>query len=155
VAFFKSKGKFKVKGKGGKNKKAPPKKNQCRFCRRGLKLLGKGAPAGAAPAATAAPAAPAAPAATAAPAAPAAPTVPAAPAAPIAPGALAAPAAGLPPKAPQIVDYKDVRTLQKLCTSQGKLFSRKRSGNCAKHQRQFRRAAKRARFLALLPYVGR
>jgi len=149
VAFFKSKGKFKGKGKGGKKKKAPPKKNQCRFCRRGLKLLGKGAPAGAAPAATAAPAAPAAPAATAALAAPAAP------AAPIAPGALAAPAAGLPPKAPQIVDYKDVRTLQKLCTSQGKLFSRKRSGNCAKHQRQFRRAAKRARFLALLPYVGR
>ena len=52
-------------------------------------------------------------------------------------------------------DYKDVRTLQKLSTTQGKLFSRKRSGNCAKHQRTFRRAAKRARFLALLPYVGR
>ncbi len=52
-------------------------------------------------------------------------------------------------------DYKDIRTLQKLCTTQGKLFSRKRSGNCAKHQRMFKRAAKRARFLALLPYVGR
>ena len=52
-------------------------------------------------------------------------------------------------------DYKDLRTLQKLCTAQGKLFSRKRSGNCAKHQRMFRRAAKRARFLALLPYLGR
>ena len=53
------------------------------------------------------------------------------------------------------VDYKDIRTLLKLCTSQGKLFSRKRSGNCAKHQRQFRRAAKRARFMALLSYVVR
>jgi small subunit ribosomal protein S18 len=52
-------------------------------------------------------------------------------------------------------DYKDIRMLQKLCTAQGKLFSRKRSGNCAKHQRMFKRAAKRARFLALLPYVGR
>jgi len=52
-------------------------------------------------------------------------------------------------------NYKDIRTLQKLCTTQGKLFSRKRSGNCAKHQRMFKRAAKRARFLALLPYVGR
>ncbi len=52
-------------------------------------------------------------------------------------------------------DYKDLRTLQKLSTAQGKLFSRKRSGNCAKHQRMFKRAAKRARFLAMLPYVGR
>ena len=55
----------------------------------------------------------------------------------------------------KLVDYKDLRTLLKLCTSQGKLFSRKRSGNCAKHQRQFRRAAKRARFMALLSYVVR
>jgi small subunit ribosomal protein S18 len=45
--------------------------------------------------------------------------------------------------------------LQKLSTTQGKLFSRRRSGNCALHQRLFQRAAKRARFLALLPYVGR
>jgi len=52
-------------------------------------------------------------------------------------------------------DYKDVRMLQKLSTSQGKLFSRRRSGNCALHQRLFQRAAKRARFLGMLPYVGR
>ena len=52
------------------------------------------------------------------------------------------------------IDYKDVATLQKLTTSQGKLFSRKRSGNCAKHQRMAKKAIKRARFLALLPYVG-
>ena len=52
------------------------------------------------------------------------------------------------------VDYKEVQTLYKLCTSQGKLYSRKRSGNCAYHQRSAQCALKRARFLALLPYVG-
>jgi small subunit ribosomal protein S18 len=53
------------------------------------------------------------------------------------------------------VDYKDVRTLHRLSTPQGKLFSRKRSGTCAAHQRQVKRAVKRARFMALLSYVGR
>ncbi len=53
------------------------------------------------------------------------------------------------------VDYKDIRTLSKLTTVQGKLFGRKRSGNCAKHQRQSTLAVKQARFLALLPYVSR
>jgi len=52
------------------------------------------------------------------------------------------------------VDYKDVPVLQKLTTQQGKLFSRKRSGNCARHQRSVKRAVKRARFMGLLPYVG-
>ena len=52
------------------------------------------------------------------------------------------------------VDYKDVASLSKLTTQQGKLYSRKRSGNCAGHQRSCRRAIKRARFLALMPYVG-
>ena len=52
------------------------------------------------------------------------------------------------------IDYKDVHILQKLVTAQGKLYSRKRSGNCAKHQRQVQQAVKRARFLALMPYVG-
>ncbi len=52
------------------------------------------------------------------------------------------------------VDYKDVGTLNKLTTQQGKIFSRKRSGNCATHQRSCQRAIKRARFLGLLPYVG-
>src|SRR5205807_6925647 len=55
---------------------------------------------------------------------------------------------------PAFVDYKDVPTLKKLCTSQGKLFSRKRSGNCAAFQRAVAVAVKRARFMALLPYVG-
>ncbi|MHC4471606.1 MAG: 30S ribosomal protein S18 [Planctomycetota bacterium] len=53
-----------------------------------------------------------------------------------------------------LIDYKDIQSLQKLTTGQGKLFSRKRSGNCAKHQRQAKLALKRARFIALMPYVG-
>ena len=52
------------------------------------------------------------------------------------------------------IDYKDVSSLMKLTTQQGKMFSRKRSGNCARHQRSAKRAIKRARFMALLPYVG-
>ena len=52
------------------------------------------------------------------------------------------------------VDYKDIPTLQKLTSAQGKQFPRKRSGNCARHQRSTARALKRARFLALMPYVG-
>jgi small subunit ribosomal protein S18 len=52
------------------------------------------------------------------------------------------------------VDYKDVPTLIKLTTQQGKIFSRKRSGNCARHQRSCMRAIKRARLLALAPYVA-
>src|SRR5215831_1108093 len=55
---------------------------------------------------------------------------------------------------PAFVDYKDVQMLKKLCTSQGKLFSRKRSGTCAAFQRAVKDAIKRARFMALLPYVG-
>jgi small subunit ribosomal protein S18 len=51
------------------------------------------------------------------------------------------------------IDYKDIQTLQKLCTSQGKLFSRKRSGNCASHQRKAKIAIKQARYMALMPYI--
>ncbi len=52
------------------------------------------------------------------------------------------------------VDYKDVATLHKLTSAQGKLFTRKRSGNCAHHQRSSALAVKRARFMALVPFVG-
>jgi small subunit ribosomal protein S18 len=54
-----------------------------------------------------------------------------------------------------LVDYKDTRTLTKLVTPQGKLFSRKRSGACAYCQRRIQVAVKRARILGLLPFVGR
>ena len=51
------------------------------------------------------------------------------------------------------IDYKDIATLTKLTTAQGKLFSRKRSGNCASHQRSARVAIKRSRFIGLMPFV--
>jgi small subunit ribosomal protein S18 len=52
------------------------------------------------------------------------------------------------------VDYKDVLTLQKLCTSQGRIFSRKRSGNCAAHQRMVKSAIKQARYIGLMSYTA-
>ena len=52
------------------------------------------------------------------------------------------------------VDYKDIGTLEKLLTSRGKIYSRKRSGNCAGCQRKVQRAIKRARFMALLPFTA-
>jgi len=51
------------------------------------------------------------------------------------------------------VDYKDIETLQKLLTNRGKIYSRKRSGNCAGCQRKVKRAIKRSRFMALLPFT--
>jgi small subunit ribosomal protein S18 len=55
---------------------------------------------------------------------------------------------------PAYVDYKDVTTLKKMCDNRGKMMSRKRTGNCATFQRALQDAIKRARFMALLPYVG-
>ena len=52
------------------------------------------------------------------------------------------------------IDYKDVETLIKLLTHRGKIYSRKRSGNCAGCQRKAKRAIKRARYMALLPYTA-
>ena len=52
------------------------------------------------------------------------------------------------------VDYKDIDVLQKLLTNRGKIFSRKRNGNCAGCQRKVKTAIKRARFMALLPYTS-
>lgn len=51
-------------------------------------------------------------------------------------------------------DYKDTSSLQRLLTTNGKMFSRKRSGLTAAEQRSAAAAIKRARFMALLPYVG-
>jgi small subunit ribosomal protein S18 len=52
------------------------------------------------------------------------------------------------------VDYKDIETLQKLLTHRGKIYSRKRSGNCAGCQRKVKMAIKYARFMALLPFTA-
>lgn len=51
------------------------------------------------------------------------------------------------------MDYKDLDNLQRLMSSEAAIFSKKRSGNCSRHQRQVKVAIKRARFLALLPYL--
>ena len=50
------------------------------------------------------------------------------------------------------IDYKDIETLERLLTHRGKIYSRKRSGNCAGCQRKVKTAIKRARYMALLPY---
>lgn len=52
-----------------------------------------------------------------------------------------------------VVDYKDVRRLKTLITERGKIIPRRISGSCARHQRQLTHAIKRARTVALLPYV--
>ncbi len=52
------------------------------------------------------------------------------------------------------IDYKDIGTLQKLMTVQGKILSRKRTGTAARYQRMVKTAIKRARYMALLPYTG-
>ena len=51
------------------------------------------------------------------------------------------------------IDYKDVETLSKYITPNGKIASRHSTGTCAKHQREVARAIKNARFMALLPFV--
>lgn len=51
------------------------------------------------------------------------------------------------------LDYKDVLKLQKYLTEKGKIIPSRISGNCAKHQRELARAIKKARAIALLPYV--
>ncbi len=53
------------------------------------------------------------------------------------------------------VDYKDVATLRRFVSSYMKIAPRRRSGLCAKHQRQVAAAIKRARQAALMPYLAR
>jgi small subunit ribosomal protein S18 len=53
----------------------------------------------------------------------------------------------------QKLDCKQVETLSQYLTDRGKIVSRKRTGVCAKHQRRLAREIKRARHLALLPFV--
>lgn len=52
------------------------------------------------------------------------------------------------------VSYKDVYQLKKYTSVRGKIISTEKSGVCNKHQRQLSKAIKRARFLALLPFVS-
>jgi len=52
-------------------------------------------------------------------------------------------------------DYKDVEMLAKYMSDRGKVLGKDRTGLCAKHQRRVALAIKRARHLALLPYIPR
>ena len=52
------------------------------------------------------------------------------------------------------IDYKDTAKLRRYVTERGKIIPRRISGNCAKHQRQLTTAVKRARIIALLPFVA-
>jgi small subunit ribosomal protein S18 len=51
------------------------------------------------------------------------------------------------------IDYKDIKILRSYLTERGKMIAGRMNGNCAKHQRELTRAIKRARNIALLPYV--
>lgn len=52
------------------------------------------------------------------------------------------------------IDYKDTAKLRRYVSEKGKIVPRRISGNCAKHQRQLTVAIKRARVIALLPFVA-
>ncbi|HDL78296.1 MAG TPA: 30S ribosomal protein S18, partial [Bacteroidetes bacterium] len=54
----------------------------------------------------------------------------------------------------EYIDYKEEKLLQRFTTEQGKIIPRRISGTCAHHQRQLVRAIKRARHLALIPFVA-
>ena len=52
------------------------------------------------------------------------------------------------------IDYKDTESLKKMISGNGKILSRKRTGATAMEQRMVAQSVKRARFLALLPYIN-
>ena len=53
-----------------------------------------------------------------------------------------------------VIDYKDSKSLKYFITERGKIIPRRISGTCASHQRALTLAIKRARSIALLPFVG-
>ena len=53
----------------------------------------------------------------------------------------------------KLIDYKDFDRLRRYVSDRGKIEPRRKSGVCAKHQRALSNAIKRARHLALLPFV--
>lgn len=52
------------------------------------------------------------------------------------------------------IDHKDLKTLQNYIPERAKILPRRISGTCARHQRELMRAIKRARVLALIPFVS-
>jgi len=53
-----------------------------------------------------------------------------------------------------ILNYKEVDVLKKSISERGKIIGKDRTGICSKHQRGLTKEIKRARFLALLPYIS-
>ena len=53
------------------------------------------------------------------------------------------------------INYKETKTLKYFITERGKIIPRRITGTCAKHQRSLTTAIKRARTIALMPYVGK
>lgn len=53
------------------------------------------------------------------------------------------------------VDYKDAQLLRRFMSSYAKIVPKRRSGVCSKHQRKLALAIKRARFMALVPYLSK
>lgn len=52
-----------------------------------------------------------------------------------------------------VIDYKDVKLMEQFITDRGKILPRRVTGTCAKHQRGVAQAVKRARIIALIPFV--
>ncbi len=52
------------------------------------------------------------------------------------------------------IDYKDINTLKKYISERGKILPRRVTGTCSMHQRELTTSIKRARQIALLPYVA-
>ena len=52
------------------------------------------------------------------------------------------------------IDYKDVNKLTRFTTERAKILPRRVTGTCAKHQRELTTAIKRARQVALMPYIN-
>ncbi len=53
------------------------------------------------------------------------------------------------------IDYKDAYMLRRFMNSQGKIYPTKRHGTCTKHQRTLANSIKKARVMALVPFVAR
>lgn len=54
----------------------------------------------------------------------------------------------------RFIDYKDIESLKRFLNPNGRILGRKRTGLSAKNQRQLAEAVKRARFMALLPFIA-
>jgi small subunit ribosomal protein S18 len=53
-----------------------------------------------------------------------------------------------------MIDYKNVELLRRFITDESKIRPRRQTGTCAKHQRELAVAIKRARHLAMIPFIG-